>query len=93
MGVTASAAKADPAIAADCQGLTLMFQYIHPIASAYRDLLRAEKLGLLEQKYTPEEAQRIFTMYRDMIYQSRMSSLSWEEFTQRVPKAPFQQGE
>jgi hypothetical protein len=42
--------------------------------------------------YTPEEAQRIFTMYREMIYQAKTPSLSREEFAQKVPEVlPFQQ--
>lgn len=84
------AAKEDPAIAMDCRGRILLFREIHPVVSAYRDLLRAEKLGLLEKNYSPDEAQRIFTMYREMIRQVKTPSLSAEEFKKKVPEAlPF----
>lgn len=85
------AAKEDPSIAEDCRIRIASFRDIHSVVSAYRDLLRAEKLGLLEKTYTPEEVQRIFAEYRQMIYYVKTPSLSWEEFTQKVPKVPFQQ--
>ncbi|MBF0327633.1 MAG: hypothetical protein HQL10_00575 [Nitrospirae bacterium] len=84
------AAREDPSIAEDCKWRLVSFRHIHSIVGAYRDLLRAEKLGLLEKTYTPEEAQRIFFEYRDMIHQVKTPSLSWEEFKQKVPQGPFQ---
>lgn len=87
------AAKEDPSIAWECQGRIALFREIHPIVLAYGDLLRAEKLGLLEKTYTPGEAQRIFTAYREMIYQVKTPTLSWEEFTQKVPSVPFQRSD
>ncbi len=87
------AAKEDPTIAMECQGRIALFREIHPIVRAYRDLLRADKLGLREETYTPEEAQRIFTAYREMIYQVKTPSLSWEEFTRKVPEVPFRQSD
>jgi tetratricopeptide (TPR) repeat protein len=88
------AAKEDPSIAEECQGRIALFRAIHhPIVSPYRDLLRADKLGLREKTYTSEEAQRIFAAYREMIHQVKTPYLSREEFTQKVPEAPFQQGD
>jgi len=85
------AAMEDPSIAVECRNRIALFREIHPVVRAYRDLLRADKLGLREQKYTPEESQRIFTMYREMIHQVKTPSLSSEEFKQKVPEGlPFQ---
>lgn len=85
------AAKEDPSFAEEGRRRITTFLTIHPIVGAYRDLLRAEKLGLLEKTYTVEEAQRIFTEYREMIYKAKTQNLSREEFMQKVPEVPFQQ--
>ncbi|MDD2735828.1 MAG: hypothetical protein PHF56_17985 [Desulfuromonadaceae bacterium] len=83
------AAKEDPSLAEECRNRIALFREIHPVVRAYRDLLHAEKLGLREKMYTPEEAQRIFTMYREMIREVKTPSLSREEFTKKVPEVPF----
>jgi tetratricopeptide (TPR) repeat protein len=83
------AAKEDPDIADDCRRRIASFSDIYSIVSAYRDLLRADKLGLREKNYTPEEADRIFVMYREMIHQVKTPSLSNEEFMRKVPASPF----
>lgn len=85
------AAKEDPSIAQDCRSRISTFIDIQPVVSDYRDLLRAEKLGLLEKKYTPEQAQQIYTAYREMIYRVKTPYLPREEFMQKVPKVPFPQ--
>lgn len=84
------AAKEDPSMAADCRNRIALFREIHPVVRAYRDLLRAEKLGLREKMYTAEESQRIYSMYREMIFQVKTPYLSREEFLKKVPKIPFQ---
>jgi hypothetical protein len=66
---------------------------MHPIVRAYRDLFRADKLGLRDEMYTPEEVRRIFTEYRDMIHEARTPTLSREEFTKTAPKVPFRQSD
>ena len=76
------AAKEDPTMAEECRNRIALFREIHPVGRAYRDLLRADKLGLREKTYTPEEAQRIFSMYREMIRQVKTPSLSIEEFSE-----------
>jgi tetratricopeptide (TPR) repeat protein len=84
------AAQEEPSMADDCRNRLYLFREIHPVVRAYRDLLRADKLGLREKNYTPDEAARIFSMYREMIRQVKTPSLSSEEFTKKVPKSPFQ---
>jgi tetratricopeptide (TPR) repeat protein len=84
------AAEEEPSMAAECRNRFYLFSEIHPVVRAYRDLLRADKLGLREKNYTPQEAERIFSMYREMIRQVKTPTLSREEFTKKVPKAPFQ---
>jgi len=58
---------------------------VHRVVCEYRDLRRAQKLGLLETTYTPEEAQRIFTAYREMMYMLYSQYLSKEDFDRRIP--------
>jgi tetratricopeptide (TPR) repeat protein len=82
-------AQEEPSMAAECRNRYYLFREIHPVVRAYRDLLRADKLGLREKNYTPQEAERIFLMYREMIRQVKTPSLSSEEFTKKVPKSPF----
>jgi len=84
------AAKEDPSLAVECRNRSALFREIHPVVKAYRDLLRADKLGLRDKAYTPEEAQRIFAMYAEMIREVKTPNLSREEFKQKLPEAlPF----
>lgn len=85
------AIKEEPSMAQDCKSRIIMYAKVQSIMKPYRDLLRAEKLGLVEKTYKPEEAQRIYTTYRDMIYQLKASTLSWDEFENKLPKSSFQQ--
>jgi tetratricopeptide (TPR) repeat protein len=84
------AAEEDPSMAEDCRNRIYLFREIHPVVRAYRDLLRADKLGLREKNYTPQEAERIFSMYREMIRQVKTPGLSSDEFSRKVPNSPFQ---
>lgn len=87
------AAKEDPSLAEECRGRIDLFRLIQPVVRAYRDLLRADKLGLREKTYTPEETQRIFSEYREMIYHIKTPGLSREEFLKKVPRTPFQKSD
>ncbi|MBI5847148.1 MAG: hypothetical protein HZB31_04240 [Nitrospirae bacterium] len=87
------AAKEDQSIADDCRARIVLFRDIHSIVSAYRALLRAEKLGLIEKTYTPGEVQRIYLEYREMIHDVKTPGLTWEDFTKKVPAVPFQQSD
>lgn len=83
------AAKEDPSIADECRNRFLLFREIHPVVRAYRDLLRADKLGLREKTYTPAEAERVFSMYREMIRQVKTPSISRDEFSKNIPDYQF----
>ncbi|MEI6826541.1 MAG: tetratricopeptide repeat protein [Desulfuromonadales bacterium] len=84
------AAQEEPSMAADCRNRYYLFREIHPVVRAYRDLLRFDKLGLREKNHTPQEAERIFSMYREMIRQVKTPTLSSEEFSKKAPMTPFQ---
>ncbi len=85
------AAKEDPSMTEECRNRILLYKEIHPVVQAYRDLLHADKFGLREKKYTQEEAQRIVSMYREMIRQVKTPGLTREEFAKKIPDPPFQQ--
>lgn len=81
------APREDPSLAAHCRERLRTFKAVHAVALAYRGLVRAEKLGLLHQTYTPEQAQRIYDEYTRTIRWWTASSLSDEEFQRRIPWA------
>jgi tetratricopeptide (TPR) repeat protein len=80
------ASKEDPSLAEHCRERLHTYQEVQAAAVAYRDLLRAEKLGLLYQTYTPEQAQAIHERYAGVIRWWTAGSLSDEEFLRRVPR-------
>ncbi|MBK9517519.1 MAG: hypothetical protein IPO09_09230 [Anaeromyxobacter sp.] len=86
--VLTRAAREDPSLAAHCQERLQTYQQVHAIVGDYRKLLRAEKLGLAQQAYTPAQAQQISQAYAEMIHWSNADRLSREEFLQRVPATP-----
>jgi len=51
----------------------------------YRRLLRAERLGLVEQELTPAEARRVFAAYVELIRTTEARGMSEEEFARYVP--------
>lgn len=79
------ALKEDPATAENARSLISILPDIHRVLSAYRDLRRAQKLGLLDLTYTPEDANRIFSAYREMMYQVNSRYLSRDEFDRKTP--------
>jgi len=89
MQVFARAAREDADLAPQVEERSALMRHLHAIVVPYRQLLRAEKLGLVQAQYTPEQAQAIYQRYREMIYQTRASQLSREEFLRKVPAAPF----
>ncbi len=80
------APKEDPSLAARCEERLHTYKAVHAAAVAYRSLLRAEKLGLLYQTYTPEQAQQIHERYTNTIRWWTAQGLSDEEFLRRVPR-------
>lgn len=89
MEVFARAAREAPDLAPQVEERAALMRHLQAIVVPYRQLLRAEKLGLVQAQYTPEQAQAIYQRYREMIYQTRASRLSREEFLRKVPAAPF----
>lgn len=85
MATFSRALKEDPAMAERSRYLMRLLTYIHGVLSDYRDLRRAQKLGLLETTYTQEQTQAIFTAYREMMYQIYGRYLSRAEFDRKVP--------
>jgi tetratricopeptide (TPR) repeat protein len=83
------AALEDPVLAEDCDRRIGLFRIVQAIVVPYRDLLRAEKLGLLQETYTPEQVRGIVSRYREMIYQTQGTKLSREEFARRFPASSF----
>lgn len=83
------AARENPALAEECELRLGLIKQIQAMMLPYRRLLRAQKLGLLEQEFSPEDARRIYERYREMIYQVKASRLTRDEFLRKVPAAPF----
>jgi tetratricopeptide (TPR) repeat protein len=83
------AAREDPSLATEVADRAGLMRHLHAIVVPYRELKRAEKLGLLRERYTPEQAQAIDGRYREMIYQARGSTLSRQEFLEKFPAAPY----
>lgn len=85
--VLTRAAREDPSLAPHCQERLATYRQVHQIATDYRRLLRARKLGLVPQTFTPEQARAIDERYADMIHWSNAERLSREEFLRRIEPA------
>lgn len=83
------AAREDPAHAREYRRRIGIFHRVQGIVTPYRDLLIAQKLGLLEDLYTPEQVAAIYKLYRGVIYMSKADRLSQEEFLRLTPDRPF----
>jgi hypothetical protein len=59
-----------------------------PVTDAYSRVLRAEKLGLLDQEYTPEQVQEVFDAYVDLIEETEAHFVTRAEFDAFVPRPP-----
>jgi tetratricopeptide (TPR) repeat protein len=79
------AAREDPELATHCRERIQTYRQVQEAAVAYGKLLRAEKLGLLRESFTPEQAQWIYGRYTEMIHWSNAESLSREEFLRKIP--------
>jgi tetratricopeptide (TPR) repeat protein len=85
MRVFERAVKEDPALAEDYRRRMEGFQAARSIAARYDGLLRAEKLGLLEQQYTPRQAGEIVAQYREMVFQTEGAGLPRAELLRKFP--------
>lgn len=83
------AKAADPALGSYCDRSLATIEAIHPIVMAYREVLRAEKLGMLEQRFSREEAESIYMRYVDMIQALEAPEMSRQAFLLQVPKLDF----
>jgi tetratricopeptide (TPR) repeat protein len=83
------APKEAPALASRCQERLQTYHQVQATVVAYRQLLRAEKLGLLQERYTPAQAQEVFQRYTEMIRWWTAGSLSDEEFLKRIPSTRY----
>jgi tetratricopeptide (TPR) repeat protein len=79
------AEREDPANAAAYRNRIGGFRIARAIAVRYAELQRAEDLGILFQRFTPEEAQQIASRYREMVWQADGANLSREELNRRFP--------
>lgn len=79
------AAAEDPSLGAECARRIGLFRVVQAVVKPYGDLLRAEKLGLVDRLFTRGEAEQITTRYREMLYQTRGTGLSRDEFVRRFP--------
>ena len=75
----------DPALRGYCQVGLDFVNRIQPVLRDYARLLRAEKLGLLEQEFASEKAQAIYRAYVEVIYTLESRGMSREAFLQQVP--------
>jgi len=87
------APREDPSLAARCQERLSTYHQLHAAVTAYRKLVRAEKLGLLEATYTPAQAQAVYDLYAETIHWWSAGSLSKEEFQRRIPAGPRTPGD
>jgi hypothetical protein len=75
----------EPGLRGYCQVGLNFVNRIQPVLRDYARLLRAEKLGLLEQEFGSEEAQAIYRAYVEVIYTLESRGMSREAFLQQVP--------
>jgi len=60
-------------------------EHIQPVVRDYRRLLRAEKLGILEQEFTSAEADAIFRRFVELIRQVEGRNIPHREFEEYIP--------
>lgn len=83
------AKAADPAQGSYYDRSLATIEAIHPIVMAYREVLWAEKLGMLEQRFSHKDAENIYTRYVDMIQALEAPEMSRQAFLLQVPKLDF----
>ncbi len=83
------APKEDPSLANHCAERLLTYRVVQSAALEYQKLLRAEKLGLLHETFTPEGAQYVYERYTSVIRWWTAGSLSNEEFLRKIPSTRF----
>ena len=74
-----------PDLADYCKPRLELARQLHAVLRPYRRLLRAQKLGILEQEFTPEQARRIYAAYVTMIRHMEAPDMPRERFREFVP--------
>lgn len=59
------------------------------VLGPYGRLLRAEKIGTLEQEFTPDEAHRVYRRYVDLVRQLEARKLASKDYEKLVPEFEF----
>lgn len=88
MDVFARAALEAPDLAELVEQRAAMMRHLQAVMVPYRQLLRAEKLGLAAEQFDPAQAEAIRRRYQEMIYQTRATRLTREEFLRSIEGAP-----
>lgn len=83
--VMTRAPQVQPKLADYCRSRLEIGQRIQQVIGPYRRLLRAEKLGMVEQTFTREEAQRVYGAYVALVRAIEAPDMPREEFLQQVP--------
>lgn len=83
------AIAANPALRGEFERHLEIIKTIHPIVMAYREVLLAEKMGVLQQEFSTEEAETIYRRYVELIQAMEAPEMSREAFILQVPKLDF----
>lgn len=78
-----------PGRAAAMRKLSERIRHAQRVIVPYRKLLRAEKLGLLEQEFTKERAERIYRRYAELIRDLEARESDPEDFEALVPELEY----
>lgn len=78
-----------PERVAALRNLSERIRRVQRVIAPYRKLLRAEKMGTLEQEFTPERAQRIYHRYARVIQEFEARDVGESEFQELVPELEY----
>ena len=87
------AAREDPSLAPFCEERRKAYEIVQAAVTPYRKLLRAERLGLLAETFTPEEAETIYQNYVRTMRWSVAKPWSKEEFQRELPSLKYRPAE
>jgi tetratricopeptide (TPR) repeat protein len=83
------AMAADPSLTGYARSGMEIINALHPVVSNYSLLLRAEKLGILEEEYSEMEAREVYGSYIDMIQMLEAPAITREAFLEQVPPLKY----
>jgi hypothetical protein len=90
VAVMIRAAKEEPSLAARCEDRRKIYGMIQEAVVPYRKLLWAEKLGLLQETFTPEQAEAIYQQYVKTMRWSIAKPWSREDYQRALPSLRYQ---